>query len=263
MHKKYTDLSATIVPQRQCDVTSFESGQFKTFDAALIALRQLPPTPYAAVAAKHFNPAEGVEIGMNCAGITDARSRTPILGTYGLATCLGLAVFNPQTLTGGLAHLAQASDDPLHLSPHSGRSLTNLLQAMRTDTSQRLEARLTAGPTYDAFPFMADIVQILNGTLNLRILSSDTGSKRNVTAFGLDTRRWNEGLLKGSNSSGLGIGNISTDKAAMERYAAGARNVVDITALTPGRVSPNGLVDGRDNQRPINRRPPPDNAYRA
>lgn len=247
MIKRFLSVSATILPRLECDVTSVQSGQFKTFDATLIALRNLPLTPFAAIKRENFNPAEGIEIGMNCAGITDARSRTPILGTYGLATCLGLAVFNRQTLTGGLAHLAQAEDDPLHLAPSSGQSLTGLLQAMRTDKSQPLEVRLTAGPTYDAFPFMADIVQILNATPNLRILSSDTGEKRNVTAFGLDTRRWDEGLLKGSNSSGLGLGNITSDQAAMERYSAGARNVLDMTALTPGRVGRNGLVDARDN----------------
>lgn len=200
---------------------------------------------------------------MNCAGITDARSRTPILGTYGLATCLGVAVFNRQTLTGGLAHLAQAEDDPLRLAQSGGKSLTGLLQAMRAETSQPLEVRLTAGPSNDRFPFMADIVQILNTAPNLRILSCDTGGKRNVHAFGLDTRRWDEGLIKGSNSCGLSWDAVVQDKSAMAHFIEGCRNVVDITALTPGRVSSNGLVDGRNNHRPPDRQPPQDNAYRA
>ena len=246
MPKQFKSVSATILPRRESGVTSVRSGQFMTFDDALNAIRQLPPAPFATVKREDFNPAEGIEIGMNCAGITDARSRTPILGTYGLATCLGVAVFNRQTLTGGLAHLAQAEDDPLRLSPGGGKSLINLLQAVRTDKSHPLEVRLTAGPTYDGFPFMADILQILNATPNLHILSSDTGEKRNVTAFGIDARHWGEGLLKGSNSSGIGLSNITTDQAVMERYSAGARNVLDMTALTPGRVGRNGLVDARD-----------------
>lgn len=247
MLKRFIDLAQSLTARmpRAAEPAVVISGQYRDLGAMLQATRDLPPARYIAISGADFNPREGIEIGMNCAGITDARSPTPILGTYGLVTCLGVAIYNRATQTGGLAHLAQGDNDPLHLAHDSKEALTRLLQAVRTDQSQTLEVRLTAGPFDDRYPFSTEVLGVLNATPNLQILSSDTGGKRGVKAFGLDTRRWDEGLIKGANSCHLPLEEITACAANMELFREGIRHAVDITAIPPGRVYLDGLFDAR------------------
>lgn len=264
MLKRFLDLAARLVTRapRAAEPAAVTSGQYRDLGAMLEATRALPPAPYIHISAAAFNPREGLEIGMNCAGITDARSPTPILGTYGLATCLGVAVFNPATKTGGLAHLAQQEGAPLHLAREGAGALQRLLVAVRTDLAQTLEVRMTAGPTNDQYPFSREVLAILNATPNLRILSSDTGTKRGVKAFGIDTRHWDEGLLKGANSCPLPAEDIIPGTPAMTQFREGVRHIVDITALPAGRTLRDGLIDARSPAPPAapGGRPAPDGA---
>ncbi len=264
MLKRFIDLAASLVPPapRAAEPAAVTSGQYRDLGAMLVATRALPPAPYIRISAAEFNPREGIEIGMNCAGITDARSPTPILGTYGLATCEGLAVYNRTTQTGGLVHLAQGENDPLHLASESREALTQLLQAMRSDVSQTLEVRRTAGPYDDRFPFSTEILGILNAAPNLRILSADTGDKNRVKAFGIDTRRWDEGLLKGGMSCHLPLEQIIPGTEAMAQFREGMRHIVDITAMPTAWISGGELFDARSPASPALTvgRPAPDGA---
>jgi hypothetical protein len=223
------------------------SGQYRDLGKMLQAVRALPPAPYIPIEAADYNPREGIEIAMNCAGVTDARSPTPTLGTYGLTTCQGLAVYNRTTQTGGLVHLAQDPQDALHLAPASREALTLLLQAMRTNKLQTLEVRMTAGPSNDQLPFTFEILDILNATPNLRILASDTGTKNRVKAFGIDTRRWDEGLLKGGISCALPREQIIPGTPSMEQFREGIRHIVEIQAMRTANINPGELFDTRSN----------------
>lgn len=247
MIRQFLDFAASLVTRapRAAEPAIVTSGQYRDLGAMLEATRALPPAPYIRISAAAFNPREGLEIGMNCAGITDARSPAPILGTYGLATCLGVAVFNPATKTGGLAHLAQQEGAPLHLAREGAEALQRLLVAVRSNLTQQLDVRMTAGPVNDQYPFTREVLAILNATPNLRILSSDTGTKRGVKAFGIDTRRWDEGLLKGANSCPLPADDIIPGTPAMAQFREGLQHVVEIADLPPGRPSANGLIDTR------------------
>src|SRR5579859_7308503 len=115
---------------------SIESGQIKDLDQLVQALMDLPPAPYIAGLTKSFDPSDGYEINMRCAGITSANSAKPILGTRGLSSCMGVAVFNPELKTGGLAHLSQDPHNNIHLSGASRKALSSLLAAARGDSDE-------------------------------------------------------------------------------------------------------------------------------
>ncbi len=141
---------------------------------------------------------------MNSAGITNAQSVTPIIGTTGLATCMAVAVFNPTTKTGGLTHLAQG-DDCISLSKSSETALNTLLHTLRTAPSETLEVRMIgprpAGGLEDHF--IKDTLKLLNATPNIAFLSADFKEKTiTPSAVGVDARQWNAGLLKGSTTIG-------------------------------------------------------------
>lgn len=247
MLKQFIDFGKRLVTgtPRTMAPSVVASGAYRDFGTMLQAVRALPPAPYIAITVADYNPREGIEIPMNCAGITDARSATPILGTYGLATCLGLAVYNRATQTGGLAHLAQDAQNALHLAPASREALSGLLAAMRTDTLQPLEVRMTAGPSNDQLPFTFEVLDILNATPNLRILASDTGTKNRVKAFGIDTRRWDEGLLKGGPSCTLPREQIVPGTSSMDQFLEGLRHIVNIQAMQTATIAGGGLFDAR------------------
>lgn len=215
-------------------------------DKLLAALMDLPPASYIAMEPKEFNPSEGFEIAMNNAGITDARSEYPILGTYGLATCMAIAVYAPQMNTGGIAHLAQSSDDPLRLSQTSKHALNGLLSAARSDPSQPLEIRIV-GPYESPLieTFIKDVLKIINDIPNVHFLSADFQGKPFPTAMGIDTRRWTEGMLKGANDSGVTIYQMTRDIAAVKRFQARCAHIVDIHALPKAVDTDNALFDVR------------------
>lgn len=221
-----------------------KSGHYKDIDALMQATYALPSTPYIAIETENFIPTEGAEIGMNSAGITNAQSERPILGTYGIASCMGIAVYNPALKTGGLAHLAQSPTDCVSLSTHSQQALQKLLKTVRTDQNQPLEVRLM-GPMHDAKQFIGEVLTLLNDTPKLRILSADYIDKPYVTAFAMDTRRWQEGLIKGGNSSGLNIMNCTETPESFARYIEGNKHRVEISDLPPARYSIDGLYDER------------------
>lgn len=249
MLKQFVNLGKWLVTgaPRAMAPSAVTSGQYRNLGAMLQAVRALPPAPYIAIDAADYNAREGIEIAMNCAGITDARSATPMLGTYGLATCQGLAVYNRSTQTGGLVHLAQDPQDALHLAPTSREALTRLLHAMRTDKVQTLEVRMTAGPSNDEMPFTFEILDILNATPNLKILASDTGTKNRVKAFGIDTRRWDEGLLKGGLSCALPREQIIPGTPSMDQFREGLRHIVEIQAMRTANIMGGGPFDARSN----------------
>jgi hypothetical protein len=236
-------IHALVSPQQH----GIKSGQYKNIDALMKAVYALPSTPYIAIEAEDFIPTEGIEVGMNCAGITDAQSERPILGTYGIASCMGIAVYNPALQTGGLAHLAQSPTDCVSLSSHSEQAIQKLFKTIRTDQNQPLEVRLM-GPMHNAKQFIGEVLTLLNDTPKLRILSADYIDKPYVTAFAMDTRRWKEGLIKGGNSSGLNIMNCTETPESFARYIEGNKHRVEISDLSPARHYTDGLYDERSPQ---------------
>ncbi len=245
MLKKFLSTAEALLRLRAPRMPAVRSGQYHDPQALLRAVDALPQTPFVPINRDDFRPHEGREIGMNCAGVTCADSRLPILATYGLATCVGLAVFNPVTRTGGLAHLAQSPDDLVSLSEDGRQALSSMLQAVRQDKKQPLEARMM-GPMNTRSKIVSDVLVVLNEQPNLRILSVDYGMKPYVADFGMDTRRWDEGLLKGGNSSGLFVGDCIGKPDMLARFAAGNRYRVDIKEIPPAPEYRHGLYDGKN-----------------
>jgi hypothetical protein len=211
---------------------SIQSGEYRNLDQLIDALTALPPAPYIANAARDFDPSQGFEINMGCAGITRADSARPILGTMGLASCMGVVIFNPEQKTGGIAHLSQAEDDHVHLSKDSEKALKSLLAAARGDSGDRkLEVRIS-GPVQSGELgdiFIKDVLRVLNETPNLTFLSADFRGKDYPTAVGIDTRRWDEGLLKGKSTA---VSSPRDDlREVARRIVEGARGAVDIDSL--------------------------------
>lgn len=217
------------------------SGDIQDPQALLQAVMALPPAPYIPVERKDFLPEEGREIDMNHAGLTDARSSAPMLGTFGLMTCMGVAAFNPATGTGGVAHLAQG-EDCVSLSKDSKKALEAMLSGMRSDSSQLIEVRMSgpysAGGIEDTF--IKNVLEVLNHTQNVTILSADFKGKVFPSAVGLDTRRWEQGLLKGNKT----IGSMQT--ASPDELREGMKHVVPVSEMPSAPAyDDNGLFDGR------------------
>jgi hypothetical protein len=229
---------------------SIRSGQFKNTGDLMQALMALPPAPYIPMTPGSFDPSQGHEIAMEGAGITKADSGKPVLGTFGLATCMGVTVFNRDLKSGGIAHLAQG-EDAFHLSKDSEQALKSLLAATRgTNAGAKLEVRISgpmpAGGLEDTF--IKDVLKVLNDTANLTFLSADFRGKEYPSAVGIDTRRWNEGLLKGKSTAITNAWEFETRTSAdfAKRIVEGMKHIVDITAIPPAPSYDEGnLFDAR------------------
>ncbi len=233
---------------KQMQTPSVASGQYKDLGEMMRALMALPGATYIPIKPEAFIPSEGYEITMNGAGITNAKSKTPILGTYGLATCMGIAIQNVNHSMGGYLHLSVAEKDPQHINEHGKQTLIHLLSALRQDPSDRLEVRITGPMGTSGFEdtFIKDVLSILNAQPNLHILSADFKGKGYPRNVGIDTRHWDQGLLKGINSSGLSLGEIIQDPVRLAAYRKGAEHVVDITAMPSAQdYDARGIFDAR------------------
>lgn len=228
---------------------SVKSGQYADASALMKALDALPTAPYIPLKPGEFDPAHAYDIDQNSAGITNAGSAHPSLVTSGVATCMAVAVFNPRTRTGGLAHLSQDVDDPDHLSPASAKALQALLDAMRRTPAEGLEVRISgpmeAGGMEDSF--ILDVLSLLNRAPNLTFQSADMRGKVHPKNVGIDTRRWEEGLIKGSSTARFSVEEIRKGGAALgQRAKEGLRDVVDLGGVPyPPGYDEQGLFDAR------------------
>jgi len=210
------------------------SGQYKNPDDLIKALMALPSAHYITSAARSFDPSEGYEIDKNCAGITGAGSARPVMATKGLTACMGVAVYNPEQKIGGIAHLAQDPDDPYRLAKEGRKALRSLLAVARDDGAGKLEVRISGPMQGGGFAdvFIRDALQILNDTPDLTFLSADFRGKDYPFVVGIDTRRWDEGLLKGRTTA-ISSPQDSNMAEIARRTIEGARDGVDMDSLPP------------------------------
>ena len=228
--------------------SAIASSKYQDLDVLIAALMMLPASPYMTMSEESFNPKEGHEVPMDYAAITSAKSKAPIVGTYGLASCMGVAIFNPATGEGGITHLAQDDHEPDELSAKSRKALHSLLAAVREDPSQPLEVRLIGPMDMHGIEddFIKDALGILNQEPNLHFLSADFKGKPYSSSVAMDTRRWDEGLIKGENTSGIAMFDLLGDTGErMKKYVAGNDNRVDVAALPPMPDAHEQLFDAR------------------
>jgi hypothetical protein len=83
-----------------------------------------------------FTAAEARGILQAEMGFTNAESEKPILGTFGAAPCIAMAVYNPETKTAFLAHIDDLTDI---------NSIEDLFYQLSADNRVTLEAHLAGG----------------------------------------------------------------------------------------------------------------------
>jgi hypothetical protein len=218
------------------------SGRIST-DQLIEQLMHLPPAPFVPLKREDFRPEEGQAVEMNTAAVTDADSATPIVGPVSMTSCMGVAIFNPARKRGGAVHAAQDPNDPLRLSPESAAAIRELIAASRSSDAEPLEVRLM-GPKLTGFEkiFVTEVVDILNQAPNVTFLSADMLGKNSVTAFGVDTRKWDQGLLKGSNDSGISRFDAAKDIALMTKYIEAQKTVLELDEMPPCQPPENSRI---------------------
>lgn len=223
------------------------SGKYADPEAFLDAVMALPQSPYIPMKPGEFKPEEGREIAMDAAGVTNSGSGLPIIGTCGIISCVGVAVANRELGVAGLAHLAADSDKPEHLSPGGKEVLKNLLSVAREDPSQVLEVRLNGPYSAAAHVLIKDVLAEINALPNVRVLSADVLGKGYPADIAVDARRWDEGLIKGRNSSEIDMRDTVGNPDLMVKFLEGNKHRVDLTDLPHvGTYDKNGLFDARD-----------------
>jgi len=234
---------------------AIRSGTITDMNTLLDRLYELPPCRYIDPAPEEFRPREGRLAEMHTAVLTDAESACPIAGTAAIAPCMGVAIFNTVTRAGGVVHVAENEDGAPQMSADSRNALTALLAAIRTDPAQTLEVRILGpidngaqnldGNGLGGRGFISDAVGILNAQPNLLFLSADFMGKSFATAFALDTRRWEEGLIKGSATIYRLDWNLDS-QISVQSMRDDASNVVEtVDTMPPGSFNEHGLCDMR------------------
>ena len=126
-------------------------------------------------------------------GMADYKvGRAPsILISYGLGSCIGISLYDPQTKIGGLLHImlpdstqARASDNPAKFADTGLPLMLNDVIAMGASKS-RLVAKIAGGAQMFAFSNATDIMRVGNRNaetvkkilqrMGIRLIAEDTG----------------------------------------------------------------------------------------
>ncbi|MBR1396784.1 MAG: chemotaxis protein CheD [Selenomonadaceae bacterium] len=126
-------------------------------------------------------------------GMADYKvGRAPsVLISYGLGSCIGISLYDPQTKIGGLLHImlpdstqARASDNPAKFADTGLPLMFNDVIAMGASRS-RLVAKIAGGAQMFAFSNATDIMRVGNRNaetvkkilqrMGIRLIAEDTG----------------------------------------------------------------------------------------
>lgn len=124
-----------------------------------------------------FAPGEASNIYIRGVGLTDANNAAPVLGTFGVGPCVAVAVYNPQTRTGLLAHL-DARTDP--------QSLNQLLDRL-DGGGAALQAHVVGGQEQTRH-LVEETLSVLESRPGLSIKTTDVLNDRGLRSLALDTR---------------------------------------------------------------------------
>ena len=138
---------------------------------------------------------QSVLLGIGNLGITNADSAVPILGTYGLDPCLGIALYNKKTKTVAVIH--NDENDTL--------AFERLLKQVRDNESDKIEIHLI-GACYNRHDddlnefLLGNLCALLNKishTPNVILKTFDVFDKPHPESFAIDAR--NGKLIRGGN----------------------------------------------------------------
>ncbi len=130
----------------------------------------------------HFTPEDARGIYIRGYGVTSAQDHQPVLGTNGMGPCLAVAIYNPATKTGTLAHF----DTNTKTS-----SIQTLIDAVRDHQDQKLEVHLAGGELGNVHSqrMVEEVVSRLNSASHVEIISADILNASGVLkSLSLDTR---------------------------------------------------------------------------
>jgi Protein N-terminal asparagine amidohydrolase len=128
-----------------------------------------------------FTQSEARGIYIRGYGVTSATDANPVLGTRGMGPCLAVAIYNPKTKTGALAHFDTNTDTA---------SITTLLESVR-GKGDRLEVHLAGGElgSIHSHRLVDDIIARLAADKDVTFKSADIlNSAGGLKALALDTR---------------------------------------------------------------------------
>ena len=207
-------------------------------------VRGLPKTPYISPAEMKVAPEKVLIVDMGQAAVTSPQSVRPVLATFALATCIGVAVHNPRTKDTGLTHLVVDSEDYDTLSRQSDFVLRRMIDAVRGDVQAPIEARIIGPHMGDSRALMQEIIGKLHEG-GARIISADFGAKGGPRSFAVDPASWDKGLLRGS------IDSVDIRDTTPEAIHAQARQshafIEDLNFNPPGiSYDNNGFLDFRE-----------------
>jgi hypothetical protein len=128
-----------------------------------------------------FTPQEARGIYIRGYGVTSADDAKPVLGTKGMGPCVGVAIYNPKTKVGTLAHFDTNTETS---------SLKKMIDAVRGQYGV-LEVHLAGGELGSPHSqrLVEEIISRLSEESNLVIKSADIlNSAGGLKALALDTR---------------------------------------------------------------------------
>lgn len=132
--------------------------------------------------AGEFNQQEARGIYIRGYGITSATDPNPVLGTKGMGPCVAVAIYNPKTKMGALAHFDTNTDV---------ESMDKMLYTVRDDADDPLEVHLAGGALGEpnSHRLVEEIVSRLNDEPNLKIKSAELlNPSGSLKSLALDTR---------------------------------------------------------------------------
>lgn len=129
-----------------------------------------------------FTAQEAKGIYIRGYGITSASDANPVLGTKGMGPCVAVAIYNPKTKVGALAHFDTNTDV---------ESMEKMLYSVRDDADDPLEVHLAGGALGEpnSHRLVEEIVSRLNDEPNLKVKSADILNPSGaLKSLALDTR---------------------------------------------------------------------------
>ena len=128
-----------------------------------------------------FKPEDGRSIYIRGYAVTSAQDQRPVLGTSALGPCLGVAIYNPETRVGALAHIDTNTDL---------NSLSRLISQVGGQDG-RLQVSLAGGQLGEAnsHRMVEAVLEQLNQRGNVSIRSADVMNPAGgLASIALDTR---------------------------------------------------------------------------
>lgn len=216
--------------------------EYESVGEMLKAVKELPPCPLIPKPRNSFDVQKGIEISMNDAGVTSARSHFPIIGTYGLQGCMGIMAYNRRTMEGGVAHLSMV-DTSTDVSPHGAEQLHRMLNRLQGHPDDPIEIRMASGGYHDKFT--QNVLAELQKHKNIHITGMGIAGECFGLAVAVDTRRWDKGIYVGGHLA-LPPPEVAPDDIEPKLWASihSAPYKMSINDLRRETSPPGGVVDG-------------------